>query len=84
MLEEQVQSPCLFISYDNINFYEKIYDPRLYNKAYLVNYTAGYIYFMHNPDKNPVSYINNNQMQLEVLNSLIADDFLLDQVGSNH
>lgn len=83
-LEERAQIQCLFISYGNINFYEKIYDWCLYNKVYLVNYIAGYICFMNVVDASILLYINNHQVQHEALNSLIANNFLLNQVGLNH
>lgn len=36
-----------FIFYDNINFYEKVKNQQLYNKAAFLNYTIGYICFMN-------------------------------------
>ncbi len=83
-LEERAQSQRLFLSYDNMNFYKKVRDQRLYNKAHLVNYTAGYVCFMNAADGSTLPYINSDQVQYEALNSLIANDFLLDQVGLNH
>lgn len=81
---EHAQSQHLFILYDNINFYEKIGDQRLYNKAYLVNYIARYIYFMNVVDKSTLPYINSDQVQHKVFSNLIANNFLLDQVGLNY
>ncbi len=83
-LEEWAQSQCLFSLYDNMNFYKKVHDQRLHNKVHLVNYIAGYICFMNIADGNTLPYINSDQVQHEALSSLIADNFLLDQVDFNH
>ncbi len=61
-LEKRAQSQYLFISYDNMNFYEKVCDQRLHNKAHLVNYIAGYICFMNVADGSTLPYINSDQM----------------------
>lgn len=67
-----------------MNFYIKVCDQRLYNKAYLVNYIAGYMFFINAIDKSPLLYINNDQVQYKALNSLIPNNFLFDQVGLNY
>lgn len=58
--KERASSQRLFISYDNMNFYKKVQDQRLYNKAHIVNYTAGYMCFMNAPDGSPLPYINSD------------------------
>ncbi len=83
-LKERAQTQRFFISYDNMNFYEKVRDQRLYNKAHIVNYTAGYVCFMNAADGSPLPHLNGNQVQREAFSSLVASDFLLDQVELNH
>lgn len=43
---KKTQNHRFFISYENINFYKNIRDQQIFNCSALVNYTAGYIYFM--------------------------------------
>lgn len=57
---------------------------QLYNKAHIVNYTAGYVCFINAEDGNFLPYINRNQVQHKAVTSLVASNFLLDQVGLNH
>lgn len=59
-LKEWAWSQCLFILYDNINFYETVRDQRLYNKAHVVNYTAEYIRYMPVSDESHLPYINGD------------------------
>lgn len=40
---EKVCKERFLISYDNINFYGKVQNKRVHNKAYQVAYTVGYI-----------------------------------------
>ncbi len=67
-----------------MNLYKKIRDQCLYNKAHLVNYIAGYIYFINVANGSTFLNINSDQVQHEALRSLIADDFLLDQIDLNY
>ncbi len=67
-----------------MNFYEKVRDRHLYNKAHIVNYTTGYVCFLNTADKSSLPYLNGDQVQHEACNSLIASDFLLNQVELNH
>ena len=68
-----------------MNFYEKVRDQRLYNRGHIVNYTAGYVYFMNMADRSPLPYLNGDQVQHKAFSSLVASDFLLeDQVKLNH
>lgn len=83
-LKECASSQQLFILYDNKNFYEKVQDQRLYNKAHIINYTTGYVCFINTPDRSFLLYINRDQVQRKAVNSFAASDFLLDQVGLNH
>lgn len=43
---EKTQTQQFFILYDNMNFYENVYDQRIYNRSSLISYTAEYIYFI--------------------------------------
>lgn len=45
-----------------MNFNKKVRDQRLYNKAYIVNYTAEYVCFINAEDGNFLLYINRNQV----------------------
>ena len=83
-LKERAQSQRLFISYNNMNFYEKVRNERLYNKAHIVNYTIGYVCFMNADNGSFLPYINHNQVQHEAVTSFVASNFLLDQIGLNH
>lgn len=83
-LNKQAQSQWLFILYNNINFYKRVYNQRLHNKAYIVNYTTKYIYFINIIDGSPLLYINYDQVQYKVFNCLIASSFILDQINVNH
>lgn len=83
-LKERVQSQWLFILYDNMNFYKKVRDQRLYNKVYIVNYTAGYMCFINAEDGSSLPYINCNQVQHEAVTSLVANNSFLDQVSLNY
>ena len=61
-----------------MNFYTKICDQSLYNKAYLVNYIIRYLYFINVIDESTLLYINSNQVEYKALSSLITNNFLLD------
>ncbi len=61
-LKERAQTQRFFISYNNINFYEKVKDQCLYNKAHIVNYIAGYVCFINAADESPLPYLNDNQL----------------------
>lgn len=83
-LDKLAQSQRLFILYNNINFYKKVCDQRLHNKAHIVNYTAEYVCFINAADGSPLPYINRDQVEPKAFNSLAASNFILDQVDINH
>lgn len=55
---EKIRTYQFFILYDNINFYENVYDQRIFNRNALISYIARYIYFM-NP-WNGIKNVNNS------------------------
>lgn len=67
-----------------MNFYEKVPDQSLHNKVYLVNFIVRYVYFINIENGSHFPYINSNQIQYKALNSLIANNFLRDQVSFNY
>ena len=84
MLEEWVKSQRFFIPYNNMNFYKNVHDQRLYNKTHMVNFTAGYIYFINALNGSSFPHISHKNVNYDSINSLTAKDFLLDKVGYNH
>lgn len=90
-LQEKATKKRFFISYDNINFYEKAHDQRLHIREALLSYTAGYMYFMNiprslaNSDNNWFKcYLNDNQIDKKALNDVKSDNFKLDSIVLNH
>lgn len=83
-LEEQVKSQLFFISYNNMSFYQNVRDQRLYNKAHIVDYIVEYICFMNTLDGSFFPYINYENVNYDIVNSLIAKNSLLDKMGYNH
>lgn len=76
-LQEKAIEKRFFISYDNMNFYEKARDQQFYNRGTLLNYTAGYVYFMNisessiNSDDNWYKcYLNVDQIDKEAVNDI--------------
>ena len=43
---EKTQTWRFFILYDNMNFYQNVYNQKIYNRSSLVSYITGYICFM--------------------------------------
>lgn len=84
MLEEQIKSQRFFIFYNNMHFYKNVFDQHLYNKTYIVNYTARYICFMNTLDASSFPYISCKNINYDAINSLTAKDFLLDNVEYNY
>lgn len=76
---KECATSVFFISYDNMNFYEKVQDQRLHNKAHQVAYTAGYVFFMKG-----AGYLNANSINHAAIRDLKSADFLLDLAGNNH
>lgn len=72
------------IFYNNINFYENLYDYRLDNKAHIVNHIVGYIYFINTPDSHFFPYINYKNIDYNIVKSFMAKNFLLVKIGYNH
>lgn len=52
-------------------------DQRLYNKVYIVNYIAGYIYFINVLNSNLLLYISCKNVKYDIVNSLKASKFLI-------
>lgn len=78
-LWERVHNKRFLISYDNVNFYEKVQDQRVHNKAHQVAYTTGYICFMKGEE-----YLNANTITHNTIRDLKSVDFLLDLAGNSH
>ncbi len=51
-LQKKAWERRIFLSFDNINFYEHKRDQRLHNKVHQVAYTAGYVCFMRSNSDN--------------------------------
>lgn len=49
-MRKMVQMCRFFILYDNRIFYKHIYDALIFNCGAQINYTVGYIYFIHPPN----------------------------------
>ena len=47
---EKTRFHRFLISYDNMDFYENVWDQRLYNRSAILNYTSGYICFIKPPE----------------------------------
>lgn len=81
-LKEKAWCRRFFVSYNNMNIYSTQQDQHLHNKAHQIDYTAGYVSFMHSPhDEDPEAtwykqYLDANQMDYDAANQLVADDFL--------
>lgn len=81
---------CFFISYDNINFYEHVWDQRLHNRSAIINYTAGYIYFIKTLEEGRENdtwlerYINLTQIDRRLINDVVNKDFNLIQMDHNY
>ena len=78
-LRERVRNERFLISYDNMNFYEKVQDQRVHNKAHQVAYTAGYICFMKGK-----GCLNANTINYQAIRDLKSANFLLDSAGNSH
>lgn len=79
-----------FILYNNINFYEYVWNQQLYNWSTLVNYTSGYIYFMKTSEEVEKDntwlegYIVLTQIDQRLVNDLINKDFNLKKTDLNY
>lgn len=60
-----------FVFYNNINFYMKVWENKIHNKAYQLNYSTAYICFIKEPDFIKSYTTNHNAM-----NSLKLANFL--------
>lgn len=75
----------IFVFYNNINFYYKRQDQRMHKKFKQMAYIMGYIYFMHFEFDNIANsnwkhtYINADKVDHRLVDSLIANNFLLCQ-----
>lgn len=79
-----------FILYNNINFYKHVWNQQLYNWSILINYTAGYIYFMKTSEEGEEdntwleSYIVLIQINQRLVNDFINKDFNFKKTDLNY
>ncbi len=89
-IAEKTRFHRFFISYDNMNFYEHVWDQRLHNRSAIVNYTAGYICFMKTPEEGREDntwlerYINSTKIDRRLVNTVVNKDFDLTQTDHDH
>ena len=83
-LQDRVQSERFFISYDNMNFYERVRDQRLHNRARMLSYTAGYVCFMKASDGSPMPHLTSDDIDYSAVNKLSAEDILLSPSGEQY
>ena len=79
MLCERFKVEWFFLSYDNINFYEKVQDQRVHNKNHQVAYTAGYVYFMKGQGS-----LSCHTIDYKAVHKLSPLEFLLAPVEFQH
>ncbi len=79
-----------FILYDNMNFYEHIRNQRLHNRSAIVNYTAGYLYFMKTPKEGREDntwlecYIDSTEIDRRLVNTVVNENFDFTQTDHDH
>lgn len=88
-LKKRVWKERFFVSFDNMNIYEKRRDERLHNKPVQVAYTAGYVCFMHSEHSGEEAtwdecYLNANQVDYDAVNQLTGDDFAISDDDLEH
>lgn len=76
-LQNCVQFERFFISYNNIDFYENVYDQQFHNYARLLLYTTRYICFMKAFDGSPLLYLSNDDIDYSIVNNLLSNKTLL-------
>ncbi len=87
---EKTRFYCFFISYNNMDFYENIHHQQLHNQSAIKNYTAGYICFIKPPevgredDMWSECYIDSDQIDQKLVNTLTNEDFNLIQPDRDH
>ncbi len=87
---EKTRFHSFFISYDNMDFYENVQDQRLHNRSAIVNYTTRYICFMkplkgsREDDIWLEHYIDSDQIDQRLVNTLANKDFDLTQPNRDH
>ncbi|MCJ1342648.1 hypothetical protein MMC31_000835 [Peltigera leucophlebia] len=79
LLKDLVANEAFFVLYDNMNFYEKVREQRMYNQNHQVNYTAGYICFMKGNE-----YLYSSSVDYSAVNSFEPEDFLPDDSALKH
>ena len=90
LLQEKAWSRRSFVSFDNMNFQQNRRDQRMHNKAKQRAYTAGYVCFMRSDHDNvqdavwDQTYIDADQVDHGGVNSLVVQDFLLDEDDRRH
>ena len=89
-LKEKAWERRFFLSYNNMNFYEHRRDQRLANKGHQVPYTAGYVCFMRSEHDSVIDgnwverYLSSNSIDHSAVNTLVVEDFLLNQEDLEH
>lgn len=83
-LQDRVQSERFFILYHNMNFYERVCDQQLYNRAHILSYTAGYVCFMKASNRLPMPHLTSDDIDYFAVNKLSAEDILLSPSGEQY
>ena len=79
LLCEKVNVERFFLSYDNMNFYEKVQNQKVHNKNHQIVYTARYLCFM----KGKASFLHHI-VDYKAINKLTPFDFLLAPAEFQH
>ena len=79
-LKTQMWKKQFLVFFDNMNFYEKQRDERLYNKPIQLIYIMGYISFMHLDYENEnasyeKTFLRANHVDYDMVNQLVAKHF---------
>lgn len=73
-----------------MNFYKHVRDQRLYNWSIIINYAAGYIYFMKTLEEGKENntwlerYIDLTQINQKLANDVVSKDFNLIEMDHDH
>ncbi len=80
-IAEKTRFYRFFILYDNINFYEYVWDQQLHNRSVIVNYTARYICFIKTLEEGREDntwlehYIDLTEIDWRLVNTILNEDF---------
>lgn len=74
-----------------MNFYEKAYNQRLYNRGALFSYIAGYMYFINTPESLASSdnnwykrYLNTNKVDKKAGKNVKLDNLKPNNIALNY